>query len=210
MSKPDAQSGMDLSKAMHLCVDMQRLFADNSDWAIPWLPRILPNVLSVVRSIPERTIFTRFIPPPSPCEASGNWQRFYLRWRQLTLDRLPADMLEIVTPLRSAAPQAAVIDKRTYSPWHFTDLHERLLKCGCESVIVTGGETDMCVLATVLGAVDLSFHAIVVTDALCSSVDETHDAVIKLYHERFAQQITAISTAELLHALRKTNENVAR
>jgi hypothetical protein len=32
--------------AVHLCVDMQRMFAEGTDWKMPWLDRILPNILS--------------------------------------------------------------------------------------------------------------------------------------------------------------------
>jgi Isochorismatase family len=42
------------------------------------------------------------------------------------------------------------------------------------SLIVSGSETDVCVLATVL-AVDIGFRVIVVRDAVCSSSDEGHD-----------------------------------
>jgi nicotinamidase-related amidase len=51
-------------------------------------------------------------------------------------------------------------------------------------VLVTDAETDVCVLATVLGAGDRGYRTIVVTDALCSSADDTDDALIDLYHQR--------------------------
>jgi len=57
---------------------------------------------------------------------------------------------------------------------------------------VTGSETDVCVLATVLGAVDHGYRVIVVTDAVCSSSDEGHDAMLKLYRERYSLQIEAV------------------
>ncbi|MHC2279292.1 hypothetical protein ACVME8_005935 [Bradyrhizobium diazoefficiens] len=37
-------------------------------------------------------------------------------------------------------------------------------------------ETDVCVLSTVLSAVDLGFRVVIVEDALCSSSDVGHDA----------------------------------
>ncbi len=58
----------------------------------------------------------------------------------------------------------------------------------------------MCVLATVLGAVDLGYKVIIVTDALCSAMDETHDAILKLYHKRFSQQIEDMTSEELTKA----------
>ena len=45
--------------------------------------------------------------------------------------------------------------------------------------------TDGCVLATVLDAVDLGFRVIVAEDALCSSFDQGHDALMTLYRNRF-------------------------
>jgi nicotinamidase-related amidase len=49
--------------AVHLCIDMQNLFAPGAPWATPWMERVLPQVRALVEHAPERTIFTRFIPP---------------------------------------------------------------------------------------------------------------------------------------------------
>jgi nicotinamidase-related amidase len=38
-----------------------------------------------------------------------------------------------------------------------------------ETLIISGGETDVCVLSTVLSAVDLGYRIILVEGALCSS-----------------------------------------
>ena len=73
---------------------------------------------------------------------------------------------------------------------------------GVDTLVITGGETDICVLATVLGAVDLGFRVIVVTDALCSSADSVHDAALKLYRDRFGLQIEAVELDELIDGWR--------
>ena len=52
-------------------------------------------------------------------------------------------------------------------------------------------------LATVLDAVDLGFRVVLVEDALCSSSDAGHDALMTLYRTRFSEQIELIETAEL-------------
>jgi len=57
------------------------------------------------------------------------------------------------------------------------------------TVVVSGAETDVCVLATVLGAVDLGFRVVIVQDALCSSSDTGHDALMTMYRTRFHGQI---------------------
>jgi nicotinamidase-related amidase len=56
-------------------------------------------------------------------------------------------------------------------------------------LIISGSETDVCVLATVLGAVDLGYRVIVVRDAVCGSSDERHNILMRLYHTRFGKQI---------------------
>ena len=68
------------------------------------------------------------------------------------------------------------------------------------TLVVTGSETDVCVLATVIGAVDHSYRVIVVTDAVCSSSDEGHDAMLKLYRERYSLQIEAVGSEVTLSA----------
>ena len=51
-----------------------------------------------------------------------------------------------------------------------------------------------------LGAVDLGFRVVVVSDAICSSSDKAHDALIDLYHDRFSQQIETAEADEVLDA----------
>jgi nicotinamidase-related amidase len=66
------------------------------------------------------------------------------------------------------------------------------------TLIVTGSETDVCVLATVLDAVDLGYRVIVVRDAICSSSDEGHDALLKVYHRRYSIQIETADAEQVL------------
>lgn len=116
----------------------------------------------------------------------------------MTVEHLSADMLELVPALARFTPPAAVIDKRVYSPWLETDLHQCLQKREVNTVIVSGGETDVCVLATVLGAVDLGYRVVLAKDALCSSSDEAHDCAIDLYHQRYGLQVEPMETETIL------------
>ena len=79
---------------------------------------------------------------------------------------------------------------------------DRPRRRGCPSqadtLIVTGSETDVCVSATIMGAVDHGFRVILVRDGVCSSSDEGHDALLQLYHRRFSEQIETASAEEIL------------
>lgn len=188
--------------SLHLCVDMQRLFAPGSPWSIPWADRILPIICHLVERAPARTLFTRFIPALSPGAAPGSWARYYARWPQVTRERLPPGRLDLLPGLARYVPPARVFDKQVYSPWTGGRLDVLLSGTGIDTLIISGGETDVCVLATVLGAIDRGYRVILPHDGLCSSVDETHDALMKLYTSRFGEQIETAGTEEILCAWR--------
>jgi hypothetical protein len=44
------------------------------------------------------------------------------------------------------------------------------------------------------------FGVILVTDALCSSADDTHDAVMNVYMNRFGEQIECVTAETLLYS----------
>jgi nicotinamidase-related amidase len=184
---------------VHLCVDMQRMFAEETEWYTPWMEKVLPNIIAIVQLAPARTIFTRFIPPRSADERAGAWRRYYERWASMTQDRLRPEMIDLVPPLSRFAPPARLEDKVVMSAWH-GGLHARLQTAGITSIIVTGAETEVCVLASVMGAIDLGYRVVIVTDALCSGADSTHDAMLGIYESRFGMQVETMTTAELIAA----------
>jgi nicotinamidase-related amidase len=201
MSKSDAlRYGPPGEAAVHLCVDMQRMFAEDTEWKMPWLERVVPNILSITSAHPERTIFTRFIPAERPGQGAGMWRHYYERWGSMTIDQLGPEMIDLIPDLAKHVPPARTYDKYVYSPWTGSDLHRQLRSAGIETVIITGGETDVCVLATMLGAIDWGFRVILVTNALCSSADETHDAMMNVYMNRFGEQVETVTTQTLLDA----------
>ena len=58
MSKSDTlRYGPPGESAVHLCVDMQRMFAEGTEWKMPWLERVLPNIIAITSAHPERTVF---------------------------------------------------------------------------------------------------------------------------------------------------------
>jgi nicotinamidase-related amidase len=186
---------------VHLCVDMQQMFDVGTPWATPWLRKVLPQVVRLCEARADRTIFTRFIPARSSDDARGAWRQYYRQYEEMTLRQIDPRLLELVPELGLFVPPAKIVDKRTYSPWlPGTGLLETLLKGNIDTIVVSGGETDVCVLATVLGAVDAGFRVIIATDALCSSTDETHDAMIEFYRERLSAQIETAETDEILDA----------
>lgn len=187
-----------IDAAVHLCLDMQKLFSPGEVWAPPWMQRVLPNVIHLCEAFGRRTVFTRFIPPSTAEEAAGMWRAFYSKWPEVTRAELDPDLLEIVPELEKFASSSFVFDKSSYSAFHDGRLHRLLRERGVDTLIVSGAETDICVLSTVLDAVDHGYRVILVEDALCSSSDTGHDALMTMYRTRLSVQIQIAATAEIL------------
>jgi nicotinamidase-related amidase len=181
-----------IENAIHLCVDMQRIFAKGGIWETPWMERVLPTIADIVERYAERTVFTRFITPNSPEEVPGQWQPYFRRWEIATRRSLGGSQLDLVSELARFVPPAAMIDKPTYSAFFRSPLAKFLGEKQVHTVIVSGAETDVCVLSTVLDAVNIGFRVILVEDALCSSSDAGHDALMTMYRTRFNEQIDLV------------------
>jgi nicotinamidase-related amidase len=187
-------------QTVHLCVDMQRIFSPEGIWPTPWMPRVVPVISELAGRFPERTVFTRFMTPRHPQQMPGTWQIYYTKWRQATREHLDSHMLELVPELARFVPPAQVIDKSRYSAFAGSALLGALQVRKADGLIITGGETDVCVLSTVLDAVDLGYRVVLVRNGVCSSSDETHEASLAVYHNRYSLQIETANAEEVLSA----------
>jgi len=182
----------------HLCIDMQRMFADETPWYVPWMKEVTPQVEEVAKRHAQRTIFTRFIPPKDAADMTGMWRIYYEKWSEMTYDRLGPDMVDLLPALKTLTPPARIFNKMTYSPWIDGRLHGLLSKEGVETLVMSGGETEVCVLAAALGAIDLGYKVILLKDALCSGADNTHNAALEVLGDRFSVQVEVLQTEEFL------------
>lgn len=202
-----ASGGPDLKKppganAAHLCVDMQRLFSAEGPWPLAWMERVLPKVIQLVESAPSRTIFTRFLTPQSPEDMSGQWSAYYSKWSNVTRERLDNRLLNLMPELERHVPPASVFDKFVYSAFASPELRKFLRRSSVDTLIISGSETDVCVLSTMLAAIDHGYRLVLARDAVCSSSDASHDAIIDLFHRRFEVQVEVADVAEIIDAWR--------
>ena len=123
-----------------------------------------------------------------------------------TRQALGGSQLDLVPELSRFVPPAAVIDKPTYSAFFRSPVASFLAEKRVSTVIVSGAETDVCVLSTVLDAVNIGFRVVLVEDALCSSSDAGHDALLTMYRLRFSEQIDLITAEGLMKIWRPDQE----
>jgi nicotinamidase-related amidase len=124
-------------RSVHLCLDMQLLFSSAGPWPTPWMERVLPVIAALAARHPERTVFTRFIPPEKPEQMPGMWQSYYARWPVATRSRLDPRLLELMPPLASLCPPATVIDKTRYSAFAEPQLLAHLRERQADALIVS-------------------------------------------------------------------------
>lgn len=182
----------------HVVIDMQRVVAEPTAWHSPIVMRILPNVLRLSAGLRERTLYARFVAPYDEAAAHGNWKAFYRRWPMITARELDPALIELVEPLAALAQPGQVFDKLGYSIFSAPQVDPALRQADVGTLILSGIETDVCVYASALQAVDLGYFVVLVEDALASPDEDAHRAVIDRLARRLPDQITIMTTDEAL------------
>lgn len=185
---------------LHVVVDMQRVFAEATDWRVPAIAEVVPPILAMVRAHPRQTMFTRFMTPAAVENATGDWQRFYARWRSVLRDRMDPAMFDLMEPFAGFVPPAETIDKETFSAFASPDFVASLSRRGAETLVLSGVETDVCVLATALDAVDRGLHVVLAADAMTSWSVAGHRAALDAIYPRFDQQIDIATAGAVMAA----------
>jgi nicotinamidase-related amidase len=185
-------------RAFHLCIDMQRLFLEPGPWYAPSGATILPAIRRLLDHAPQKAIFTRFITAERPAAAKGSWQRYYRHWHAVTRDELGEGALALHPDLATAATR--VFDKTTHDAFDDAVFARHVETLAPSALILSGVETDVCVLATAMSAVDLGYRTVIAVDAVTSSVAESHRACLDHVYPRYDQQIELARVDEILAA----------
>ena len=185
---------------LHIVVDMQRLFVEHPDWRVPDLPRIVPPILKLIDAHPRETVFTRFITPLTPEDADGQWRSYYRHWRSVTLARMDPALLDLVPPLAERARPEAMLDKKSHGGFESPAFAEAIARHQASTLVLTGVETDVCVLALAFAATDRGYRVIIVEDAVTSSSPAGHRAALTAIYPRLDQQIQITTVDEVLAA----------
>lgn len=187
-------------RTVHVAVDLQRIFAEETAWQCTAIPAIVPNVLRLAHARPGRTVWTRFVVPHHADDAPGVWRDYYRHWEQFTGQTMDPGLIDLVSDLMSLADPDYVVDKPTYSAFEVPAFAAMLERLGADTLVFTGVETDVCVLGTLLTAVDRGYRVVAVSDALASSSEAGHRATLDAVLPRFDRQVEIATTDDVLNA----------
>ncbi|MCW6509953.1 cysteine hydrolase [Hyphomicrobiales bacterium BP6-180914] len=179
---------------------MQRLFAEPTAWHTPTLSGIVPAVTRLARAHPARTLFACFTVPREAEAAQGRWVDYYRRWSSVTGERLAPGLLDLVAPLAEIASAEMMFEKPTYSIFGSPAFESHLARHRIDTLVLTGVETDVCVLASLFDAVDRGLRVIVPVDGVTSSSEAGHRAVLDTLLPRLPEQVSVSSIDAVLRA----------
>jgi len=195
-----------------LVVDMQRGFVDAGEaMEVPAareaaLPRIR-ELVDVFRAAPRPVIFTEFVYSerapllvgalhPEHRRAAPGAPRS--RGRPSSSCHEDDPSVETVAALAPWADEL-VVRKRWYDAFAGTPLDGALRARGVDTLVVTGTMTDICVLATVMGAFNREYRVTVVADAVATLWPDIQRATLDIIGRAYGR---VVSTKDVVDEMR--------
>jgi nicotinamidase-related amidase len=174
---------------------MQSVFGDpSSPWGAPEYERASAGVQRLLPTFGDRTIFTRFVAPPTP---TGAWIPYYEVWPfALVPDDDP--LYALTEPFASFASSAGRVETRpTFGKW---DAQLSLAMDAASEIVLVGVSTDCCVISTALAAADAGVHVRVAADACAGATAVDHRRALDAM-ALYAPLIEITSVDEVLASL---------
>ena len=111
----------------------------------------------------------------------------------------PATKAPTCSPTWDRKPDDYYIVKYRWSAFHQTYLDLALRSRGIDTLIVSGGSTDVGVTSTLYSARDLDYNTIVASDACGTSHDQrAHDMLMELVFPRMSRVRTTDQVIEMI------------
>ena len=99
-------------------------------------------------------------------------------------------------------PGDIISEKRRFSAFFKTGIDDQLRTLGCDTVVVVGISTHICVLSTVLDAVSSDFKVILLKDCCAAHAPDIHDCVARIYQNTpLYPLLRVMSSHELLEEM---------
>ena len=185
---------------VHVVIDMQRLFDEETGWRVADLGSVVPAIIGLIEHRPARALYARFITPASIGESKGAWQRYYRQWPQVIRDRLPVGIFDLVAPLVRHAASHQQFDKEGFSAFSGPSFPAMLRDLGTGTLVLSGVETDVCVLSTALDAIERGLRVVIATDAVASSSPAGHRATLDHVLPRFEHMLDLAPSSDIIAA----------
>jgi ureidoacrylate peracid hydrolase len=196
-----------------LVVDMQRGFVDPGQaMEVPAARRCVPAIRRLLDEFRSRglpVVFTAFVYSPDVPLLVGELHREHRRaaagaprgFGMPSSSCLEGDPSAEIVEALAPRPGEAVIRKRWYDAFAGSPLDGALRARNVTSLVVTGTMTDICVLATVIGAFNREYRVTVVADAVATLWPEIQQATLDIISRAYGR---VVSSKEVVDTVDRT------
>ena len=211
MSRTDVLALKPASTAL-LVVDMQRGFVDPGEaMEVPAAREAVPRIRALVelfRAKGRPVIFTEFVYSEAAPLLVGDLHPEHRRavpgaargFGQPSSSCHEDDPSVATVPALAPRADELVIRKRWYDAFAGTPLDGALRARGVDTLVVTGTMTDICVLATVIGAFNREFRITVVDDAVTTLWPEIQRATLDIIGRAYGRVASAKEVTDVVAA----------
>jgi len=228
--RPSTKGPLDPQTTALLIIDMQPLFYDTSSpWGsrhgleASAMSKVWPRQLALAKRLAEFTgrndsvFLTRYLLPDRAEQARGIMRHYYRieSGGGITREALTSSganvtfLLDTMPALHGLVASGAQVSTK-YTAGAFgpsstlpsqLDNHFRDTGNVTRTLLITGVETDYCVISTILSAIDHYYRIVVVTDAITSSQLNSGQAQLDYTLRRFDHMVDLMTTADLIALL---------
>lgn len=188
-----------MNKDLLMVIDMQNVYSEGGEWFCPGIDAATENIIRVIeeahkeKGAVDEVVFTKFIASNKP---SGTWITYNEENKAVNESEYAN---EIIEALKHYADGCKTYEKSEYSSLSvpaLKDIVSEYIDSG--RVVVSGVVAECCVLATVMGLIDMGVKVIYLTDAVAGIDDETQKAVLKVLEGLTPLHIEFMTTEEYL------------
>ncbi len=158
---------------VHLCgIDMQRMFAEATDWQSAMAAdRTAQSDPAGRAGAGAHRCSPGFVRHAARPTRRAPWQRYYERWPDADARTArPRSASNWCRSWRGTCRRRGCSTSRSTARGSTGGCTRLLRGLNVDAVVISGaGDGEVCVLAAVIGAMDLGYRVIVATDAVCSS-----------------------------------------
>ena len=203
---------LELGRTALLVVDMQRGFLDpGAAMEVPEARTIVPTVAGLIalfRRAGLPVVFSQFVYSPAVPLLVGDLHPEHRPaapgaptgfGRPSSSCLLGDPSVEVASAL-APAPGELTVQKHWYDAFAGTPLDGALRARGVRSLVVTGTMTDICVLATVVGAFNREYRVTVVEDGVATLWPEIQRATLDIVRRAYGRVVPAKVVADEIAA----------
>ena len=103
-----------------------------------------------------------------------------------------------IVPELAPRPGEHMVPKLRWSAFHGTDLDRALRERRVDTIILTGGSTEIGVSSSAYAARDLDYNLVIVSDACTSAKAEVHEQLMREVYPRLSRVRNTIQVLEML------------